>query len=150
MNIAKTVFNTKGIQNDLLGYVLFATIMLVSYMVSAMAVLTPIMVLRVSFPLARSAKKALPEDSGVDSLFKLHWLSLIIWVVIDTAIAVVVALLVPRIYAYAALMGACGCALFSLGKTGRTNINRGEYIETNEKYIKEEYRKAVESVCLDS
>lgn len=121
------------------NYCLLAVAFFISYMFSALAVLTPIMVLRVSFPLTSAVSRSIP-DCGISTVKKMNWFSFLLWLAIDAIIIILVVCFVPTLYAYAVLSGAAACALFSLGKTGMTDTNCYEYAETNLKYIKEKDR----------
>lgn len=118
-------------------FILYAVVIMVSFAVSSIALLQPIITLRVALPISKSVYALMP-DSGIGEVLKLNRFTVFFYAVVDLLIIAAVVMFVPVPYSYAAAIGAVLCLILSAGKTGINNDNLEDYLAVATRHIKPE------------
>lgn len=125
-------------------YIILVVIAFVSFAVSTMSLLQPIISARVSLPVTKYLMDQYQNiRSNLENILKSSRMTIILWLIIDIIIAAAVILFVPKPYCYAVAAGAVLCLLFSLGRTGINKANLDDYFYLICKYVPEEYHESI-------
>lgn len=119
-------------------YAIFAGALFGGYIVSSFAIVIPLLVLKVSFPLINRTERLMPKGScDTKGMRKSCILSLVIWLVIDAVLVFLVLRFVPAFYRYAILIGAALCFLVALGSASSPSNpkNRADFFQSNQRFV---------------
>lgn len=131
------------------NYLLLAAVFIGSVFVSSLAVLTPLLILKVTFPLIKKTERLsaegvhLPKGScNTKAMRGGAMRTLLLWLMIDAIVIILILRFVPAIYQYAVLAGAVIVLLMGLGSSSspRNPKNIEDFCEVNAKYVDPEAR----------